>query len=59
MLEPGEHARRKGFISTPSYSQVVQPINTRSISRWKSYEKHFAKVIPQLQPYFDRWGYYD
>lgn len=57
MLEPGEHARRKGFISTPSYSQVVQPINTRSISRWKSYEKHFAKVIPQLRPYLDRWGY--
>ncbi len=30
MLEPGEHARSKGFISTPSYSQVVQPVNTRS-----------------------------
>lgn len=57
MLEPGEHAQRKGFISAPSYSQVVQPINARSVGRWKAYEKHFAEVIPQLQSYFDRWGY--
>ncbi len=57
MLEPGEHARSKGFISTPSYSQVVQPINARSIGRWKSYEKRFREVIPQLQPYLGRWGY--
>jgi thioredoxin-like negative regulator of GroEL len=57
MLEPGEHARRKGFISTPSYSQVVQPVNTRSVGRWKAYDKHFGDVIVQLRPYLDRWGY--
>jgi len=57
MLEPGEHARRKGFISTPSYSQVVQQVNSRSVGRWKRYEKHFGEVIPLVQPYLDRWGY--
>jgi tetratricopeptide (TPR) repeat protein len=57
MLEPGGHAQGKGFISAPSYSQVVQPVNTRAIGRWKSYEKHFTEVIPQLGPYFDRWDY--
>jgi tetratricopeptide (TPR) repeat protein len=57
MLEPGRHAEHKGFIGTPSYSQVVQPVHTRSIGRWKSYESHFAGVLPTLQPYFDRWGY--
>ncbi len=57
MLAPGEHARSKGFISTPSYTQVVQPVHARSVSRWKDYEKHFAEVIPQVQPYLDRWGY--
>jgi tetratricopeptide (TPR) repeat protein len=57
MLEPGEHAQGKGFISAPSYSQVVQPVNTRAVGRWKSYEKHFAEVIPKLEPYFDRWHY--
>lgn len=57
MLSPGQHASSKGFISAPSYSQVVQPINTRAVGRWKSYEQHFREVIPQLQPYLDRWGY--
>ena len=57
MLAPGEHARSKGFISTPSYSQVVQPIHARSISRWKDYDQRFAEVIPQVQPYLERWGY--
>jgi len=57
MLEPGDHARRKGFISTPSYSQVVQPVNTRSVGRWKAYDRHFGEVIAQVQPYLDRWGY--
>lgn len=57
MLEPGLHARRKGFISTPSYSQVVQPVHTRAIGRWKHYEQQFAGILPLLQPYLDRWGY--
>lgn len=57
MLEPGAHASRKGFISTPSYTQVVQPVNTRAVGRWEAYERHFAPVLPILQPYFDRWGY--
>ena len=57
MLEPGEHARRKGFISTPSYSQVVKPVNTKAVGRWKSYENYFGEVLPIVQPYLDRWGY--
>jgi tetratricopeptide (TPR) repeat protein len=57
MLAPAEHAQRKGFISSPSYSQVVQPVNTRSIGRWRAYEKHFGEVLPQVRPYLDRWGY--
>jgi tetratricopeptide (TPR) repeat protein len=57
MLAPAEHAKRKGFISTPSYSQVVQPVNRRSVDRWRAYEKHFASVLPALQPYLDRWNY--
>ena len=57
MLQPAEHARRKGFISTPSYSQVVKPVNTRAVGRWKSYEKYFGEVLPIVRPYLDRWGY--
>jgi hypothetical protein len=57
MLAPGEHARSKGFISTPSYSEVVQPVHARSVSRWRAYEKHFGEVIPQVRPYLDRWEF--
>jgi tetratricopeptide (TPR) repeat protein len=57
MLAPAEHARSKGFISTPSYSQVIQPVHGRSVGRWKRYEARFADVIPQIEPYLKRWGY--
>jgi len=56
MLAPAEHARAKGFISTPSYSQVVQPVNSKSVGRWKRYEQHLAAAIPQIQPYLERWA---
>ena len=57
MLDSAGHAQRKGFISTPSYSQVVQPVNTRSIGRWHRHERHFAPVLPALAPLLARWGY--
>ncbi|HYL02100.1 MAG TPA: sulfotransferase [Steroidobacteraceae bacterium] len=57
LLAPGEHARAKGYISTPSYSQVVEPINSRSIDRWKHYQAHFTQALPTLMPYVERWGY--
>ena len=56
MLSPGEHARAKGFISTPSYSQVTRPINTRSVGRWTNYEGRFSSVLPILTPWLQRWG---
>jgi len=57
MLSPGDHARAKGFISTPSYSQVTKPINTRSVGRWKNYQSRFSTVLPVLTPWLQRWGY--
>jgi tetratricopeptide (TPR) repeat protein len=57
MLEPAAHARAKGFISTPSYAQVVQPVNRRSIGRWRAYERHFEAALPLLRPYLERWSY--
>ena len=57
LLAPAQRAQAKGFISTPSYSQVVQPITSKSVGRWRAYEQHLRPVIPHLQPYLDRWGY--
>lgn len=52
-----EHATRKGYISTPSYSQVVEPVNSRAVARWHAYRKYFEPVFPVLQPVADHWGY--
>ena len=57
MLAPGEHARAKGYISTPSYAQVIQPINSRSVGHWQAYREHFKEVLPTVLPYLERWGY--
>ncbi len=57
MIAPAAHAAAKGFISTPSYTQVVRPVNAESIGRWSGYRRHFEPVLPQLQPYLDRWDY--
>jgi tetratricopeptide (TPR) repeat protein len=57
MLAPGEHARAKGFINTPSYAQVIEPVSNRSVGRWKHYEHHFTEVSAILKPWIERWGY--
>jgi tetratricopeptide (TPR) repeat protein len=57
MLAPAERAHAKRYISTPSYAQVVQPINTRSVGRWQPYREYFEPVLPLVAPYLARWGY--
>jgi Flp pilus assembly protein TadD len=57
VLAPAARAQEKGFISTPSYSQVVQPVNQKSVGRWKAYEAHLRPIMGQVQPYLERWGY--
>jgi tetratricopeptide (TPR) repeat protein len=57
MLSPSAQARAKGFISTPSYSQVVQPVSGRSVGRWRAYRRHFVPILARLQPYLSRWSY--
>ena len=52
-----QHAARKGYISTPSYSQVVEPVNTRAVGRWQPYAHWLAPALPILQPVADHWGY--
>jgi hypothetical protein len=52
-----EHARGKGYISTPSYAQVVEGINRRGLDRWRRYESYFAPLLPTLEPFLERFGY--
>lgn len=52
-----QHARAKGYISTPSYAQVVEGIHRGALGRWQTYRRQFAPVMASLQPWLQRWGY--
>jgi len=52
-----EHAMRKGYIGTPSYAQVVQPVYASAIGRWQPYRTYFEPVLPLLEPAMRHWGY--
>lgn len=57
MLDHRETARKRGAIITPSYDQVVQPINREPSGRWRRYERELDPVLPVLLPWADRLGY--
>ena len=57
MLQFDRRAREKTYIATPSYSQVIEPINTKGLNRWHLYREYFEPVLPTLQPMLDHWGY--
>lgn len=53
-----ERARQKGVISTPSYSQVIEPVNRKAVGRWEKYRHHFsAQALASLAPWIERFGY--
>ncbi|PXV57359.1 Tetratricopeptide repeat-containing protein [Dyella jiangningensis] len=57
MLGFDEHARRKTYIATPSYSQVIEPVNRKAVGRWQKYREHFEPLLPILEPMLRHWGY--
>jgi tetratricopeptide (TPR) repeat protein len=57
VLRPQDTARDKRFISTPSYSQVIEPVSNKSVGRWHSYERGLSSVVPIIEPYLRRWRY--
>ncbi|MBU6476949.1 MAG: sulfotransferase [Xanthomonadaceae bacterium] len=57
MLGFAERAREKGHIKTPSYTQVIEPINSRGIDRWRRYREYLEPILPILEPMLKHWGY--
>ena len=53
-----ERAKSRGVISTPSYTQVVQPMNRLAIGRWQAWRPWFeGEVLDVLAPWVERFGY--
>ena len=57
LAEFSEAARRKGYIGTPSYSQVIEPVNTKAVARWQRYRPWFEPILHILRPVAHHWGY--
>jgi len=57
VLDHQATARARGAISTPSYTQVVQPLSKAPSGRWRRYEKQLEPVLPRLLPWAERLGY--
>ena len=50
-------ARKRDFIKTPSYSQVLEPVNTRAVGRWARYREQLEPILPVLEPWAKKMGY--
>jgi hypothetical protein len=52
-----EKSRQKQLYS-PTYQDVTRPVYSRSVARWRAYEKHLAPIFPALEPYCRKFGYF-
>jgi len=50
-------AEARGFIKTPSYSQVAEPIYRRAVERWRNYSDRLRPALPILKPWIEKLGY--
>jgi tetratricopeptide (TPR) repeat protein len=57
MLRVAQHARDKGFIGTPSYIEVIEPIHGRAVGRWQRYRPWLGDALRILAPMLPRVGY--
>ncbi|HJU77587.1 MAG TPA: sulfotransferase [Sphingomicrobium sp.] len=57
LLDHRATAKARGAIITPSYDQVVQPLNRAPSGRWRRYEKQLEPILPVLLPWAERLGY--
>ncbi|PZT90628.1 MAG: hypothetical protein DI637_03345 [Citromicrobium sp.] len=50
-------AQKRGVVRTASYSQIRENLYSRSVDRWRNYEKELAPVIPILSPWVEALDY--
>ena len=59
LLDHRKTARSRGAINTPSYDQVVRPLDKGATGKWKAYSEQMKPVLPILLPWAERLGYAD
>ena len=57
VLDHRAAALRRGYIPTPSYNQVSQPLYQSSRDRWRRYAADLEPHLPRLMPYIRAFGY--
>ncbi len=57
MIRNTATAERRGFIKTPSYAQVSEPVYSHSVGRWRRYREQMGEAINILAPWVDRLDY--
>jgi hypothetical protein len=56
MLNEHQRSERKA-VRTPTYVDVTKPLYTRSIGRWKNYERFLQPGLDVLKPFLQAFGY--
>jgi len=46
-----------GAIATASGPQIARGLNQQGIGRWRPYRSHLTPVLPELQPWVEKFGY--
>lgn len=57
LLDYQRSARERPFIRTASYNQVIRPLYTDAVGRWRRYRDVLAPVMPVLEPWIEYFGY--
>ena len=57
ILGYSETAKKRENIATPSYAQVIKPVYSYAIGRWKRYEKQTANIYQILEKWIKKFDY--
>lgn len=57
VLDYRRHALNQEIINTPSYHQVVRPLYSEAIERWRRYEAYLVPSKEKLTPFCEKFGY--
>lgn len=57
LMDHQKTALGRGRIKTASYSQVAEPIYSRSAGRWLHYRAHLQPILAVLKPWIEKFGY--